>query len=290
MGTGHASDWEIAQEAMKIITSSEFKDEPLRMTVLGKRLSEISTPWKDVLGDRTLSKILTKELEGQVVFNGSGSLLHVSAEPGASNNEGLRFDKTVWAAFAKPVPPGHRRVFNAHDVGAAASRSNRARPSDGRGEEQRDSGRARADRGPRPEGLCVHARRRTRPKKSFERVIASGNHLLTQVKDNQPSLRRRLELGERAASRAGRQDETTGRNRWETRELTVFPAKAWFRDTPWEKLIKTVLRLERTVCKRARRLDFARKRPRSSSGFLGFKPNAAALAPDGLLRFRRSRR
>ena len=60
------------------------------------------------------------------------------------------------------------------------------------GEEQRDSGRARADRGARPEGLCVHARRRTRPKKSFERVIASGNHLLTQVKDNQPSLRRGL--------------------------------------------------------------------------------------------------
>ena len=26
-------------------------------------------------------------------------------------------------------------------------------------------------------------------------MIASGNHLLTQVKDNQPSLRRRLELG-----------------------------------------------------------------------------------------------
>ena len=32
-----------------------------------------------------------------------------------------------------------------------------------------NSGRARADRGPRPEGLCVHARRRTRPKKSFHR-------------------------------------------------------------------------------------------------------------------------
>ena len=30
----------------------------------------------------------------------------------------------------------------------------------------------------------------------------------------------------------------------------MFPAKAWFRHTPWEKLIKTVLRLERTVCKR----------------------------------------
>ena len=109
-------------------------------------------------------------------------------------------------------------------------------------------------------------------------MIASGNHLLTQVKDNQPSLRRRLELGVAGRKPSGSaKTETAGRNRWETRELTVFPAKAWFRDTPWEKLIKTVLRLERTVCKRARRLDFARKRPRSSLDFLGFKPNAAAL-------------
>jgi len=76
--------------------------------------------------------------------------------------------------------------------------------------------------------------------------------LLTQVKDNQPSLRRRLELGVAGRKPSGSaKTETAGRNRWETRELTVFPAKAWFRDTPWEKLIKTVLRLERTVCKRA---------------------------------------
>ena len=139
----------------------------------------------------------------------------------------------------------------AHDVGRSASRSNRARPFDGRGEEQRDSGRARADRGPRPEGLCVHARRRTRPKKSFERVIASGNHLLTQVKDNQPACAADLNwaLAGRKPSGSAK-TETAGRNRWETRELTVFHAKAWFRDTPWEKLIKTVLRLERTVCER----------------------------------------
>ena len=30
----------------------------------------------------------------------------------------------------------------------------------------------------------------------------------------------------------------------------MFPAKAWFKQTPWEELIKTVLRLERSVCKR----------------------------------------
>jgi hypothetical protein len=82
-------------------------------------------------------------------------------------------------------------------------------------------------------------------------VIASGNHLLTQVKNNQPRLRRRLEWGAACRKPNGRTtNQTKGRNRWETRELTVFPVKAWFRHTPWETLIKTVLRLERTVHKR----------------------------------------
>ena len=82
-------------------------------------------------------------------------------------------------------------------------------------------------------------------------MIASGNHLLTQVKANQPGLRRRLELGAAGRKPSGfAKSKTKGRNRWETRELTVFPAKAWFRHTPWEPLIKTVLRLERSVCRR----------------------------------------
>jgi predicted transposase YbfD/YdcC len=88
-------------------------------------------------------------------------------------------------------------------------------------------------------------------KKTFERVIASGNHLLTQVKDNQPSLRHRLEMGAQGRKPIGcDSSQTKGRNRWETRELTVFPAKAWFEATPWQNPIKTVLRLERMVCKR----------------------------------------
>jgi hypothetical protein len=82
-------------------------------------------------------------------------------------------------------------------------------------------------------------------------VIASGNHLLTQVKNNQPHLRRRLEWGAACRKPSGHAtNRTKGRNRWETRELTVFPAKAWFRHTPRETLIKTVLLLERTVHKR----------------------------------------
>jgi len=85
----------------------------------------------------------------------------------------------------------------------------------------------------------------------FARVIASGNHLLTQVKDNQPGLRRRLEKGAARRKPSGcAKSETTGRNRWETRELSVFPAKAWFRHTPWDGLINTMLRLKRTVWRR----------------------------------------
>jgi hypothetical protein len=85
----------------------------------------------------------------------------------------------------------------------------------------------------------------------FERVIACHNHLLTQVKNNQPSLRRRLERGASCRKPSGQAtSQAKGRNRWETRKLSVFPAKAWLRHTPWETLIKTVLRLERTLYRR----------------------------------------
>ena len=74
-------------------------------------------------------------------------------------------------------------------------------------------------------------------------MITSGNHLLAQVKDNQPGLRKSLELG--SAGRKPRdcaQSVTEGRrNRHETRRLEVFDAKAWFARTPWEPLITTVV-------------------------------------------------
>lgn len=82
-------------------------------------------------------------------------------------------------------------------------------------------------------------------------MIASGNHLLVQVKNNQPSLRLALEQGSRRRKPSGlAKSQAKGRNRWETRELKMFPAKAWFQGTPWESLIKTVLRLERVVHER----------------------------------------
>ena len=82
-------------------------------------------------------------------------------------------------------------------------------------------------------------------------MIASGNHLLTQVKGNQPSLRRKLEIGASWRKPLGCAiSQAQGHNRWEKRELTAFPAKAWLRHTLWEASIKTVLSLKRTVHKR----------------------------------------
>ena len=53
-----------------------------------------------------------------------------------------------------------------------------------------------------------------RQKKLFERVVASGNHLLTQAKDNQPGLPRRLELGCVGRKPSGyAKSQTKGRNR-----------------------------------------------------------------------------
>jgi len=63
--------------------------------------------------------------------------------------------------------------------------------------------------------------------------MGSGNHLLTQVKANQPGLPRRLgAAGPKPSGFA--KSEAKGQNRWDTRELTVFPTKAWFRHTLWE--------------------------------------------------------
>lgn len=82
-------------------------------------------------------------------------------------------------------------------------------------------------------------------------MIACGNHLLTQVKDNQPKLRLRCEHGSGRRRPIGcAESRTVGRNRWETRHLKAFPVKAWFRSTPWDKLLKTVLRLDRTIWRR----------------------------------------
>jgi len=159
------------------------------------------------------------------------------------------------------------RKGRAYDDGVAPRRPNRARACDGCGKEQRNPD-------PAPE-LNRSARRRriacsrSTPStvKNRSRVIKSGNHLLTQVKDNQPGLRRKLELGSAGRKpRDSAQSVTEGRNRHETRRLEVFDAKAWFARTPWEPLIKTVLRLTASCIDATPPPDFGRRAARPFSG------------------------
>ena len=108
-------------------------------------------------------------------------------------------------------------------------------------------------------------------------MIASGNHILTQVKDNQPGLRRSLQRRTARRKPSGSTvSRSKGRNRWETRELEVFPANAWFRATPWENLIGTVLRLKRTVYKRDPRTGLCMQ----TSEVVFWVSSAAGVAPE----------
>jgi hypothetical protein len=61
------------------------------------------------------------------------------------------------------------------------------------------------------------------PKRRHVGEEGSGNHLLTQVNNNQPRLRRRFELGIVGRKPMGSDaTKAAGRNRWETRALQVF--------------------------------------------------------------------
>jgi len=112
---------------------------------------------------------------------------------------------------------------------------------------ERNPDRAGADRSARREGSLFTLEPSTAKNRS--RAYQVGQYLLTQVKDNQPGLRRKLELDRRTQARDSGQSVTAGRNRHETRRLEVFDAKA-VRAPPWEPLIKTVLRLTRIVHRR----------------------------------------
>jgi hypothetical protein len=71
---------------------------------------------------------------------------------------------------------------------------------------------------------------RPREGRQFEAILCSR-----RSQGNQPTLCRRLELGSMGRKPSGAAtSKSSGRNRRETRELTVFPARAWFCGTHWE--------------------------------------------------------
>jgi predicted transposase YbfD/YdcC len=83
-------------------------------------------------------------------------------------------------------------------------------------------------------------------KKTFEVARATGNDLIVQVKDNQPTLLHGLEdIAATTAPVAVDTSRTLGRNRQEDRHVAVFAPGPALADTEWGSLIAAVVRVER---------------------------------------------
>jgi predicted transposase YbfD/YdcC len=86
------------------------------------------------------------------------------------------------------------------------------------------------------------------PKKHFEIAAEANVALLVQVKDNQPGLHRRIQdLANTAAPLGSACSRDRGRNRDESRTVSVFDPADTLADTDWHRHIAAVIRVERDI-------------------------------------------
>jgi predicted transposase YbfD/YdcC len=88
------------------------------------------------------------------------------------------------------------------------------------------------------------------PKKTFQAAADANAQLIVQLKDNQPTLREKVE--EAAASKPIDEAVTRdyGHNRDETRTVSVFDAKDVVKETEWKGLISSIVVVTRDVYKK----------------------------------------
>ena len=86
------------------------------------------------------------------------------------------------------------------------------------------------------------------PKKHFEVAAEANIALIVQVKDNQPSLRQRIqEISATSAPLGSVRSRDKGRNRDESRTVTVFDPADKLADTDWHPHVAAIIRVERDV-------------------------------------------
>ncbi|MBV8614037.1 MAG: ISAs1 family transposase [Acetobacteraceae bacterium] len=141
--------------------------------------------------------------------------------------------------------PGAQRLRHRHRPGARACRHRR--------EVQRDPGGAGAARRTRRRPRRPrHARRAALPKKHFEAAATAGVALIVGVKDNQPTLRQRVqEVSATTAPLGSAHSRDTGRNRDERRTVAVFDPTDRLADTDWHPHVAAIVRVERDVSTRS---------------------------------------
>jgi hypothetical protein len=86
-------------------------------------------------------------------------------------------------------------------------------------------------------------------KKTFEAAAAANVHLIVQLKDNQPTLRRAVEAlcGNASPLSGVRTIDAKIRNRHETRAVAVFAPDGAVAGSEWQPHVAAIIQLERTV-------------------------------------------
>ena len=87
------------------------------------------------------------------------------------------------------------------------------------------------------------------PKKTFETAAAAQAHLIVQLKDNQPTLCRKVETvcNDTKPLSAVQTVDSKKRNRHETRTVAVFDALPAVAGTEWEPHVAAIIAIERSV-------------------------------------------
>ena len=89
-------------------------------------------------------------------------------------------------------------------------------------------------------------------KKTFEAAAAANLVLIAQVKGNQPTLRRQIQLVSATTAPLGSaRSHDKGRNRDERRTVAVFDPTSRLSDTDWQPHVAAIIRVERDVYTRS---------------------------------------
>lgn len=84
------------------------------------------------------------------------------------------------------------------------------------------------------------------PKKTFAVALATGNHLLVQLKENQPNLDADVRaIADRHTPSDSASSRDTGRSRQEDRTVEVFPVGKALVGSEWQPFVKTIIRVTR---------------------------------------------
>ena len=121
------------------------------------------------------------------------------------------------------------------------------------------------------------------PKKTFETAAEAQAHLIVQLKDNQPTLCRKVEaVCNDTKPLSGVQTvDSKKRNRHETRTVAVFDALPAVAGTEWQPYVAAIIQIERSV------LTFQPatglwKASRESSFYLSNRPVLAGQAAEAI--------